>query len=436
MEFEDLSDLFFSDAELAKDDEKKILTETYWPRQIGSIVKYIEPIDIDDSLSSADKLFKDDAELTAIPVKENGKVIGVIERKDSENTTKEAMRNFNTTSVNFFSRTGSSDFSVSNYVHRLDDAVVMLDANDYIMTNLQKVTDINKKYGISAFLVFDSKNDDKNFLGIANLNNFLSRISEIREQDLRKASIVQKYQSPINEQLSELSYKITSYNRLSNSLGGDTYQAVSINDKESFVALFDTSEENIAASLLSMAISSFFKMHKDNQQFSNKPTTFVSTLDKFLASVIPTGSFITGIICYFNTAQNIIYIYNCRHTVAYILYQGTDISTKIAEIAPSLPPFGNGRISEIISKKYEKTDRPFTVIKLQPKIHINLYSDGLINMHNKKFEIFGEDKVKSLFNSLYACSVPEMEEKIKNVVNNFTAETVIPDDITVVDIRL
>lgn len=436
MEFEDLSDLFFSDVKISDDDEKKMLTETFWPGQIGSITKYVEPIEIDSSLSEVDKLFKDNAELNAIPVKENGNVIGVIERKDSENATKEAMRNFNTSSVNFLSRTGSTDFSVSKYVHRLDDAVVVLDANDYILTNLQKVTDINKKHGISDFLVFDSKNDDKNFIGIATLNNFLSRMSEIREQDLRKASVVQKHQSPIDDQINELPYKITSYNRLSNSLGGDTYQVISINDSESFVALFDTSEENTAASLLSMAVSSFFKMHKDDQQFSNKPTTFVSTLDKFLASVIPTGSFITGVICYFNTAQNIVYIYNCRHTVTYILYQGTDIATKIADIAPSLPPFGNGKISEIISKKYDKKDRPFTVIKLQPKIHINLYSDGLINMHNKKFEIFGEEKVKSLFNSLYACSVPEMEEKIKNVITNFTAETVIPDDITVVDIRL
>lgn len=436
MEFEDLSDLFFSEAEISKDDSKQFLTETYWPRQIGSIVKYIKPIDIDGSLSEADKLFKDDAELTAIPVKENDIIIGIIERKVADDATKESMRKFNTSSVDFLSRAGSSDFSVSNYVHRLGDDVVVLDANDYIMTNLQKVTDINKNHGISDFLVFDSKSDDRNFLGIANLNDFLNRISEIREQDLKKAAIVHKYQSPTNDQINELPYKITSYNRLSNSLGGDTYQVISINDSESFVALFDTSEENIAASLLSMAVSSFFKMHTANQQFSNKPTTFVSMLDSYLASVTPDGSFITGVICYFNTAQNIVYIYNCGHTVTYILHQGADTSIKVAEIAPSLPPFGIGKISEIISKKYEKTNRPFTVIKFQPKIHINLYSDGLINMHNKKFEIFGEDKVKSLFNSIYSDSLPEMEGKIKNVITNFTAETVIPDDITVVDIRL
>lgn len=433
---EDVNDLFFSDAETVSDDKKKFFEKTFGPRQIGSLAKYIEPISITDSLSAADELFKDDPKLSAIPVKDNDNVIGIIERKEAESATKEAMRNFTTTSVDFFSRSAETDFSVSKYIHRLDDAVVILDASDYIEKNLKKITEIRETYGLSDFLVFDNKTAARKYLGVANLNDILNRVAEIREQDLQKATDVQSGLFPTKENLKSLPYKIFSWHRMANSLGGDIYQVMRINEDESFVGLFDVSGKNVAASLITIAIASFFKITDKNSFFSNKPSTFVNMLDKYISSIVPEGTFVTGVVCYFNTSQNVIYIYNCGHTIAYLLYSKDEKDVKIASIQPSLSPFGIGMVAETLSKKYEKTDRPFTVLKYKHKMHICMYSDGLTDMHNNLFQIFDEDGVRRFVTTLYSVQDEKVEEQIKRVVENFTSDTLIPDDITVVDIRL
>lgn len=419
---EDVSELFFTDATSEETAKKKFLTENYTPRQIGSLVKYVEPVNGNSSLSHVLNLFESDKHLNAIPVEENDRVIGMIDRVSVEYATNSAIKRMTTKSV-------------INYVTIYTDTI-MLDASDFLERDLQKITDISRNYSISDFPVFDNKNFSRSFLGIANLNDILSRIAEIRERDLKKAAIVQTGQFPTKEYLSSLPYKVVAWNRMANPIGGDIYQAMRINDTESFVALFDVSGKNVSAAMLSMSVASFFKISDNNQHFSNKPSSFVSMLDKYLATVIPDGSFITGVLCYFNTIQNVIYIFNCGHTISYLFFCTAEGTIKTATITPMLPPFGMGIISEKLSKKYENTERPYTVIKYQPKIHINLYSDGLTDMYNKQFEVFGDDKAKNFFISLYTEEGNDIEKKMCQTVNNFTDDTVIPDDITIVDIRL
>lgn len=433
---EDVSDLFFTDTEKSGNDKKKFFEEAFGPRQIGSISKHVEPVGIQESLLAVDKLFKDNPKLSAIPVQENDNVIGIIERKDAENVTKEAMKNFSTSSFNFLSRPTETDFSVSNYIHRLDEAIVILDANDYIESNLKKIIEIRETYGLADFLVFDNKTASRKYLGIVNLNDILNRIAEIREQDLQKATAVQTGLFPSADVLKTLPYKVSSWHRMANSLGGDIYQAMRINDDESFVGLFDVSGKNVAASLITVAIASFFKITDKNAVFSNKPSTFVNMLDKYISSIVSEGTFATGVVCYLNTKQNVIYVYNCGHTTTYLVYGTNEKDIQIADLKPLLSPFGIGMVGESLSKKYEKTDRPFTVLKYKPKMHICMYSDGFTDMHNKLFELFDEEGAKKFFTTLYLEKDEKVEEQIKRVVENFTADTLIPDDITVVDIRL
>lgn len=419
---EDVSDLFFTEANSEETSKKKFLTEHYTPRQIGSIVKYVEPVNSNSPLSHVVDVFAEDKELNAVPVEEHDRVIGMIDRATVENATDSTLKRITTKNA-------------GNYITVRTD-MIMLDASDFIERDLQKITDINKKYRITDFPVFDNKNFSRSFLGIANLNDILNRLAEIREQDLQKAAIIQEGLFPKADYIGKLPYKLTGWNRMANSLGGDIYQALRINDDESFVGIFDVSGKNVAASLITMSIASFFKITDNNSFFSNKPSAFVSMLDKYIASIAPEGTFVTSVICYFNTKQNVVYIYNCGHTVAYLLFNTDGNSVKLAGIDPLLSPMGIGMVSETLSQKYEKVDRPFTVTKYQPNMHINLFSDGLTDMYNKDFEVFDEERAKNFFTSLYAEQDEKVADRIRQLVDNFTAETLIPDDITVLDIRL
>lgn len=419
---EDVSNLFLETEKNESTPKQKSLKQNYTPRQIGSIVKYINPVQGGAYLPSVAEIFNADKKLHAIPVEEHGVVIGMIDRVTVTSETDSSLKRITLKNA-------------KKYV-TVSTEMIMLDANDFIERDLQKVTEINETYGLSDFPVFDSKAANRKFLGIANLNDILNRIAEIREQDLQKASIVQESLFPQKEYLEKLPYKVTAWNRMANSLGGDIYQALRVNDEESFVGIFDVSGKNAAASLITIAIASFFRINENNQAFATKPAYFVSTLDKYLTSIVPEGTFITSVICYFNTKQNVVYIYNCGHTVAYLTYNSPDEPVKTADVTPKLQPLGIGIVSENLSRKYDKADRPFAVLKYQSKIHLCLYSDGLTDMYNKEFEIFDEERAKNFFISLHSEVDEKVEDRIKQLVTNFTDETVIPDDITIVDIRL
>lgn len=422
-DIEDASDLFFTDASTEKKSaEKKLFKTKYTLRQIGSIVKQISPVQGSAFLPSIASIFSTDKKLNALPVEENGVIIGMIDRAT---VTSETEASFSKITLK----------NAKKYL-TVQTESIMLDANDFIERDLQKITEIHETYGLADFPVFDNKTASRKFLGIVNLNDILNRMAEIRERDLKKASAIQSSLFPTKEQLQALPYKVSSWHRMANSLGGDIYQVLRINEDESFVGIFDVSGKNVAASLITILIASFFKIANNNSFFSNKPSTFVSMLDKYISSVVEEDTFATGVVCYFNLKQNVIYIYNCGHTIAYLLYGKDGEPVQLANVEPSLSPFGIGMVSEALSKKYEKTDRPFTVLKYKQKMHIGLYSDGLTDMYNKDFEIFDEDEVKRFLTSLYSAQDEKVEEQIKRVVENFTSDTLIPDDITVVDIRL
>lgn len=442
-EIVDVSDLFLDDLNIDinnenKQDKQKDKTKSgagaFSPRQVGSITKFIEPIDTTASLSAIDELFKNSPELTALPIKEDDRVIGIIERAEAEAATKEAIRKFDTRSAAFGMRVEETDFTVGNYTHRLDDAIVTLDSNDYIEKDLQKITDINKAHNISDFLVFDSKGSSRKFIGLANLNDFLSRITEIRERDLEKASIVQNSQFPSEDDFLKLPYKVTAWNRMANTLGGDAYQVMQINENESVVAIFDVSGKNVAAALLTVILTSFFKILSTNVfRLPNNPVFLVSLLDKYISSLVVEGTFVTGVICYIDVKKNVIYIFNCGHTTVYLTYGGKSSDTKMTSVNSTLPPFGMGAIVETLAKKKSGT---YNTFKLRDDFHIGMYSDGLTDMYNKRFEEFGEDGAKNFFRSLYSVPDNRLRHKISQIIDNYTEDTIIPDDITVLDIRM
>lgn len=419
---ESVNDFFFKEEK--KEDEghpHSFLTENYNPRQVGSIVKYVEPLNVSAPIGVAMEIFGANPELDAIPVEEWDRVMGIVDRDTISKL-------YNSITKRITSK------SVGSYISASTD-LIMLDASDYIEKDLQRITEINKTYGIANFPVFDSKNFSRSFLGIANLNSILQRITEIREQDLEKAASVQTAQFPTHEELVELPYKLTAWNRMANSLGGDIYQTLRINENESFIGLFDVSGKNVAASLLTMVVATFFKINNNNNLFSNKPISFVATLDKHLAEIIPAGNFITGVLCYVNTKHDLIYLFNCGHTITYLNYGVPEEPTKTVTIDPKLPPFGLGIIGDELQQEHSKDDKSYTIVRLQKNIHIDIYSDGLTDMYNKQFEIYGDDRAKLFFNNLYTEETENLSDVIGRTIDNFTSETVIPDDITLIDIR-
>ncbi len=419
----DISDFTdgFESTENQENSMEKSFSLTYSQKQIGSIAEYIEPISSECTIDVIAEMFRIEPSLQVLPIEEYDAVIGFIDRTTAEESTDTAFKRF------MSKEAGKICTRVSTILY----------AKDYIEKALDKVTKISREYGISYFPVFDRKN----FFGIVSLDKFLERISEIREQDLEKASYIQKSLFPSEEELDALGYKVSVWNRMANQLGGDFYHAFKISDDESMICCFDVSGKNVAASLLTIAGISFFKTREQSSDKLTNPVKILSEFDAYLEKIVPVGNFITGAIIYYDKKNNIMKVFNCGHTDIFFLYKKNESDEKpmVASIAPKLPPFGMGevkRMLELSPKDASKKTKPYIAIKVKHGLHIDLYSDGLTDMQNEDGIRYEEKNTKLFFQDLFSEDVKNIAGKIDRTVNSYIGKAMQPDDITVIDIRI
>jgi phosphoserine phosphatase RsbU/P len=410
---------FFTGENPADSDQEAApgLSDSFSQKQIGSIAKYEEPVNGNNPIDMLIEMFQKQSDLMAVPVEEYDHVIGVIDRKTVFAVTNTAWKRFTAKSI-------------SDYTQRVSS---LLYAHDFIEKALQKVSESNRNYGISYFPVFNNKS----FFGLVSLDSFLSRIAEIREQDLQKASIIQTSMMPDKQKLSSLPYHITAWNRMANALGGDFYEVFPVGRAGSMICCFDVSGKNVAASLLTIATGSFFKTLKFIPELPSSPLKIISLLDEYLEDVVPSGNFITAVICYVDLENKTFSLFNCGHTTTYILYKdpGTAGNGKIASIKPGLPPLGMGVVKAALSKDTEGKSRPYSVVQLKPGIHIDLYTDGFTDMKNDDGLRYEDVNVKDFFVNLYNVRNEEIESTITRTIDTYIQHSMLPDDITVLDIR-
>ncbi|OJF76129.1 MAG: hypothetical protein BKP49_08240 [Treponema sp. CETP13] len=387
-------------------------------RQIGSVVKCIEPINGSVSMDYVRDLFLNQPELQAIPVEQDDVVMGIITRKEVEAATSSAMK-----------RLISSDC-----IKHTEKSPIILYAREYFENVVSKVTKISRTKGIFCFPVF---NNNKNFYGLIFIDDFEERLSMIREQDLEKAKKIQQNMFPKKTEISSLPFKVNIWNRMANKVGGDFYCTHKISDNFYIVGCFDVSGKNVAAALLTVLVSAFFSMMKYSTpvEFSSADT-ITSKLDKYLADVLPVGNFITGAICYIDIKDKKVKVQNCGHTRIYDFLPIEKDNVKkigISHIDASLPPFGMGEVAKELEKS--NNTKKSTVLPLRQGLHIDLYSDGFTDMQTEDDIRFGDDNAKEFFINQYSKNTSEIKKNIQEIVEHWVHKAPLADDITVMDIR-
>ncbi len=413
MEFVDSSE-FLGNSDFS---EPSSLTETlingYSFKQIGSITTYVEPVSGENPIEVLVEQFQNDPSLRAVPIEESDHVIGVIERKTALASTSSTWKRL--TSGN-----------ISSYITRIN---TVLYANEYIEKSLQKVSDINRESGVVFFSVYNGRT----FLGIVSLDDFLQRITDIREQDLAKAALIQKNIMPPEPVGKDLPFSVMAYNQMANTLGGDFYQIEKTDDSNYLIASYDVSGKNVAASLITVALGAFLKPLKMMKGFSCTPVELVSMLDTYLQQIVPVGTFVTAAICFCNLEKNQLMVFNCGHTNVYSFFKDEDGKGKMVVIKPGLPPLGMGGVAQAL--KEGNLQDTVACISIKNKMHVNLYSDGFTDMQNDSGVRFDDNRAKDFFINLYNTNEQESYALTESTVKNWTQKTMLPDDITVLDVR-
>ncbi|MCI1210026.1 MAG: SpoIIE family protein phosphatase [Treponema sp.] len=387
-------------------------------RQLGSAVKYVEPVSGDAALDTVRQMFADDPELAAVPIEHNDTVVGVLTRKEVEEATGTVLKRFMS----------------SDCIQYTKECPIVLYAREYFANVINKVTKISIERGLIYFPVYQL---NKSFYGIISIDVIEDHLATIREQDLEKAKNVQQNMLPTETDLTALPFKVSIWNRMANAVGGDFYTAAKIADHFYVVGCFDVSGKNVAAALITVLLSAFFSMLKILQNaVSPDPSEITAKLDQYLTNVMPIGNFITGALCYIDMKTEKVKVFNCGHTLVYALLpvdKGGVQRVGLAHMEAALPPLGMGEITGEL--KGNGSNKKSVAIPLKSGLHIDMYSDGFTDMQTEDGTRFGEDRVKQYFMEKYKCAPSEIKKTVERTVDNWVMKTPLSDDITVMDIR-
>jgi sigma-B regulation protein RsbU (phosphoserine phosphatase) len=387
--------------------EKPNLQDEFAYRQIGSLTVQIDPMDVSASLESVMDFFKSNDDKAALPIERNGILIGILERTAVEKMNESAWARFWQKDLDAY----------------IQAPLLSLRADEYIEKNIGHVMELNHEKGVRFFAVYYRKS----FFGIVGMREMLTRITELRNRDMERARLVQ--QNLLEGAIAgrDPRYELITWNRMANEVGGDYYKDFAFSDGDRrIIACFDVSGKNVAASLSTMAVGSFFAAMKHFEQAGRFGEAATVMFDKFVNDLTPGDMFVTAAICYIDFKAGEVLIQNCGHTPIYF-YIPKDGKIVGKSMNANLPPLGMGIL--------DKEEGGGFKLPIATGLRIVLYTDGLTDMMTPDGERYDNDRTRDLLTSTYGKSAAETQAAYAKAIEGWIAEAMLPDDITVMDIR-
>ncbi len=415
MEEEVIDSSFFSDDLKEKnsiDVRKTGLENSFNERQVGSIAIPVEAVSSRATLDVVIEMFEQQPDLDAVPVEKDDRVIGVIERRTVEDNTSNAFKRFVAKTC-------------GDYVK---ESPFTLNCSDFLEKIAARVNEAAIKEEIKHFIVLVN---NRSFYGIMSVAQMNSKLEELRIQDLEKAAAIQQNMLKKNSNTKDFPFTVRIWNKMANAVGGDYYIAKELSEGKYVIASFDVSGKNFSAALLTITLGSIFSMLNVQGTSNLTSAKLVVMLDNFLQEIVPVGNFITGALCYVDYTAGVVELYNCGHTNVFAYMKDEEGKGKVATLQPPLPPFGMGAVTDAINAGEKSAYR----MPIKPDFQINLYSDGFTDMQNDNGERFDEPRTKEFFGELFTTDVDAVEKTIEKTVTGWIQNSLLPDDITVMNIR-
>lgn len=258
-----------------------------------------------------------------------------------------------------------------------------------------------------------------------------SKLEDLRIRDLEKATAIQQNMLKKNSETKDFPFNVCIWNRMANAVGGDYYIAKEMSEGKYLIGSFDVSGKNVSAALLTVTLGSMFSMFDLMDASKLTSVRLATMLDNFLKKIVPVGNFITGAFCYVDFTNKVVEVYNCGHTNVFAYMKDENGKGRVATLQPSLPPFGMGAVTDAITGTKKGAYR----MTINPGLHINLYSDGFTDMQNNDGERFDEQRTKDFFGTLVNTEVSAVSGEIEKTVTGWIQDALLPDDITVMNIR-
>lgn len=388
--------------------ERPNLQSEFAYRQIGSITDQTEPVDVSATLEFVLDFFKNNPSVTAIPIERNGALVGILDHQQVAQMTESAWARFWQKDLDAY----------------IKEPVLSLRADEYIEKDIERVLALNEEKGVRHFAVYYRRS----FFGVVGVHEMLTRITEIRSRDMTKARMVQQHLLEPGVPAPGQGYSMLTWNRMANEVGGDFYKDFCYSDgKRHIIGCFDVSGKNVAASLSTMAIGSFFTAIKSFDPGTRFGVEITMMIDKYIQDLTPTEMFITAGLCYIDENEGTVFIQNCGHTPIYLFIPGEGHKVIGKTMNPNLPPLGMGILESESSAGFR--------MPITKGLRIAMYTDGLTDMMTPDGLRFGDERTRELFVSTHGKSESDTRNAYEKAVDQWIAEAMLPDDVTIMDIR-
>jgi phosphoserine phosphatase RsbU/P len=241
------------------------------------------------------------------------------------------------------------------------------------------------------------------------------------EKDLEKAREIQRSILPEHE-YSFGNYEIFGISLPDRIVGGDFFDYLSFGgEKDKLgIAIGDAASKGFSAAAQALYVSGALKMGAENEL---KMTAVMKKINNLVHRVFPYERFITLFYMelYKDTKGLCLYV-NAGHNPPIHLSYETNSMEILEATGPVVGPAPEQDYSTD-SFNFEKNDL------------LVLYTDGIVEATNSKFEFYGDDKLKEVILNNKNFSAKEIAENIIESVQKFSARAKYSDDKTVVVIK-
>jgi predicted ester cyclase len=199
------------------------------------------------------------------------------------------------------------------------------------------------------------------------------------ERELKVARSIQ--QASLPKEVPELEgWQITPYYRPAREVGGDFYDFFELEGVKVGLAVGDATGKGVPAALAVTASSSMLRAVAQDSSYS--PGEVLSRVNETLLARIPPNMFVTCFYCIFDSKSSSLSYANAGHDLPYLRRRGGECEELRARGMPLglMPGMG-----------YEQKE-----ITLETGDSTLFYSDGLVEAHDPKGEMFGFPRLRGL----------------------------------------
>jgi phosphoserine phosphatase RsbU/P len=238
--------------------------------------------------------------------------------------------------------------------------------------------------------------------------------------ELEKASEIQKSILPEHSYIFQ-NYEIFGISVPEEIVGGDFFDYIQTDDEYKLcVAIGDAASKGVSAAAQALYVSGALKM---GVGYDVNMTSLIKKISNLVNDTFPYERFVTLFFCeLFNDNKGLCVYVNAGHNSPYYYDSINNIVGELPATGPVLGPSPN--------QKYN-TDS----IYINTNDILVLYTDGIVEAANRKFEFFGDARLKECVMKYKDRSPKEICELIIQEVQVFSAKGKYSDDKTLVVIK-